>query len=100
MIGLEESEISDKIQTLRKSRHVLGNCFELLLFLFVFFFRALLRSIKPFNSVVHSSLQLRLVSRIKFVCQFFITEGVAEVVGIRFETILSSDARSCSLILS
>jgi len=79
--------------------NALGNCLKLLLFLFIFFFRAFLRGIEPFDGLVDSSFQLGLVSRFKFVCKFLVVEGVAEVVSIRFETVLRSDTGSCSLVL-
>jgi NAD-specific glutamate dehydrogenase len=45
-----------------------------------------LRGIEPFDGLVDSSFQLRLVGKLKFVCQFLVAEGVAEIVSIRFKT--------------
>jgi hypothetical protein len=70
------------------------------LFIFVFFLRAFLRSVDPFDSLVDSSFQLGLVGSFKLVCQFLVIEGVAEIVGVRFETVLRRDTGSCRLVLS
>jgi hypothetical protein len=60
--------------------------FELLLSLFIFLFRTLFRSIKPFDGIVDNTFQL--------------DEGVTEVVSVRLESILGSDASSCGFVLS
>ena len=62
---------------------VLDNCLKLHLFLFVFVFRGFLRGIDPSDGLIDSTLQLG--------------EGVAEVVSIRYETVLRWSIR---LILS
>ena len=57
-----------------------------------------MRGIEPFDGLVDSSFQLRLVGRLKFVCLFLVAEGVAEIVSGRFKTILRTDMSSCSLV--
>jgi hypothetical protein len=77
-------------------------CMLGILFLFILFFRSFLRRIEPFDGLVtvDSSFQLRLVGRLKSVWQFLVAEGVAEIVSVRFKTILRTDTSSCSLVLS
>jgi hypothetical protein len=70
------------------------------LFILIFFLRAFLRNVEPFDSLVDGSFQLGLVGSFKLVCQFLVIEGVAEIVGVRFKTVLRRDTGSCSLVLS
>ena len=56
--------------------------------------------IEPLDGCLDGTFQLRLVSRLEFICEFLVREGVTKVVYIRFEAILCSDTSSCSLILS
>ena len=89
-----------KCKFLRKKESVLGNGFKLLLLLFVFLFRTLLRGIEPFDGFSHRIFQLLLVSSFEFISEFLVGDGVTQVISVRFNTILGGDARSRSLILS
>jgi hypothetical protein len=52
---------------------------------------------EPFDGLVDSSFQLRLVGRLKFVCQFLVAEGVAEIVSVRpFFALIRAAAASSS----
>ena len=76
------------------------NRLKFLLLLVVLLHRSLLRSIQPGDCIIHRALQLRLVCGIEFSSKLLIAQRVAEVVCIRLETVLRSNASGRSLILS
>ena len=76
-----------------------GDGLELLLLPFVLLLRGLLRGIQPGDGLVDGSLELGLVGGVELVSELLVVHGIAEVVGVRLESVLGGDASSSSLIL-
>ena len=68
-----------------------GYGLELLLLRLILVLGCFLGIVEPRNSLVDSRLELGLVSSVELVSKLVVGEGVAEVVGVGFETVLGTD---------